>query len=102
MYHHNTLVIQLSQLGFVVIAGAYFGTMPTFMVESSSQHVRTTVVALGYNLTLGIVGGLTPAAASWLVHRTHNNLSPVIMITVASILSLIAILSFPETLEKEK
>jgi len=102
MYHHSTLVIQLSQLGFVVIAGAYFGTMPTFMVESSPQHVRTTVVALGYNLTLGIVGGLTPAAASWMVHRTHNDLSPVIMIMVASIISLIAILSLPETLQKEK
>jgi len=51
MYHHSTLVIQLSQVGFVVIAGAYFGTMPTFMVESSPQHVLTTVMALGYNLT---------------------------------------------------
>lgn len=101
MYHHSTLVIQMSQLGFVVIAGAYFGTMPTFMVESSPKHVRTTVVALGYNLTLGIIGGLTPAAASWMVHRTHNDLSPVIMIMGAAIVSLIAILSLPETLQKE-
>ena len=100
MYHHSTLTIHLSQLGFALIIGAYLGVMPAFMVELPSAHVRSTAIALGYNLTLGIIGGFTPFAASWLVHRTHNDIAPAYMIMAAAAISLIAILSMKETYRK--
>ena len=100
MYHHSTLTIHLSQLGFALIIGAYLGVMPAFMVELPSAHVRSTAIALGYNLTVGIIGGFTPFAASWLVHRTHNDIAPAYMIMAAAAISLIAILSMKETYRK--
>lgn len=101
MYHHSNLVIQLSQLGFSVIVGIFLGTMPAFIVETAPAHIRTSAVALGYNLTVGIIGGLTPLVATWLIHRTQNEITPAYMISGAAIISLVAILSMTETHKKE-
>jgi MHS family proline/betaine transporter-like MFS transporter len=59
----------------VLIVGLYAGALP----RRWSRRRRTGAlhaVALGYNIPLGIVGGLTPMAATWLVARTGDDLSP--------------------------
>ena len=43
---------------------------PTTIVETAPPPVRCTAVALGYNISLGVIGGLTPLVATWLVNRT--------------------------------
>ncbi len=101
MYHHSDWVVQLSQLGFSLIIGAFAGTMPSFMVETAPSHVRATAVALGYNLTLGVIGGLTPLVATWLIHRTENDLIPAFMIAAAAAISLIAMTFISETHNKD-
>ena len=42
----------------------------------------------------GIVGGLTPLVATWLVHRTDDDLSPAFMIMAAAVISFAAVLTF--------
>jgi hypothetical protein len=42
-------------------------------VETAPLPVRCTAVALGYNISLGVIGGLTPLVATWLVNRTEND-----------------------------
>ena len=59
--------------------------------------MRCTAIALGYNVTLGVVGGLSPLVATWLVERTDNDYSPAFMIMVAAAISFLAILTFKET-----
>jgi MFS transporter, MHS family, proline/betaine transporter len=59
--------------------------------------VRCTAIALGYNVTLGVVGGLSPLVATWLVARTHNDYGPAFMIMAAAAISFLAILTFKET-----
>jgi MHS family proline/betaine transporter-like MFS transporter len=58
--------------------------------------VRCTAIALGYNVTLGIVGGLSPLVATWLVARTADQLAPAFMIMIAAAVSFLAVLSFRE------
>jgi MHS family proline/betaine transporter-like MFS transporter len=48
-------------------------------------------------LTAGVIGGFTPFAASWIVHRTGNDISPAYMIMGAAAMSLVAILSMKES-----
>jgi hypothetical protein len=48
---------------------------------------------LGYNITLGTAGGLSPMVATWLVSRTHDDLSPAFMIMFAGAISIITLLS---------
>jgi len=97
LHHHSTTAILAGQAGFVLIVGFYGGTLPAALVEAVPHRVRCTVVALGYNIPLGIIGGLTPMAATWLVARTGDDLSPAYMIVAAAAVSTIALLFGPET-----
>ena len=60
-------------------------------------RVRCTAVGLGYNITLGTIGGMTPLAATWLVQRTGDELAPAFLIMAAAVITLAAILCLPET-----
>ena len=44
-----------------------------------------------------VIGGLTPIAATWLVARTGDDLSPAYMIMAAAAVSTVALLFVPET-----
>jgi MHS family proline/betaine transporter-like MFS transporter len=87
----------LGQLGFVLCVGAFIGCQPAIMAEAAPAGVRCTAIALGFNVTTGIAGGLTPLAATWLVARTANDYSPAFMIMAAASVSFLALLTFRET-----
>jgi MFS transporter, MHS family, proline/betaine transporter len=87
----------LGQLGFVLAVAAYSGAQPVIMVEAAPGVVRCTAIAIGYNVTLGLIGGLSPLAATWLVERTTNDLSPAFMIMAAAAISFLTLLTFKET-----
>ena len=97
MHSANPAIVLLGQLGFVLSVGTFIGCQPAVMVEAVPWQVRCTAIALGYNVTLGVVGGLSPLVATWLVVRTENNYSPAFMIMAAAAISFIAILNFKET-----
>ena len=93
---HPTLIL-LGQLGFVLSVGGFIGGQPALMVEAVPAEIRCTAIALGYNVTLGVLGGFSPLVATWLVHRTANDYSPAFMIMAAAAISFAAILKFDET-----
>jgi MHS family proline/betaine transporter-like MFS transporter len=97
MHHSSQVLVQLCQLGFAVIIGIYLGSSPAFMVETAPARIRSTSIALGYNLTPGIVGGLTPLTATWLVHQTHSAVAPAFMIIAAALISFITLMFMKET-----
>jgi MFS transporter, MHS family, proline/betaine transporter len=67
------------------------------MVEAAPARVRCTAVALGYNICLGIIGGFTPLVATWLVHRTGNEIVPAFLVMAAAAVTFISVLTFRET-----
>src|SRR5882724_7697843 len=97
MHSADSAVVLLGQLGFVLAIGAFNGCQPVLMVEAVPAKVRCTAIALGYNVTLGVIGGLSPLVATWLVERTANNYSPAFMIMAAAAVSFLALLTFKET-----
>ncbi len=97
MLHNSIWMIVLGQFGFVIAVGAFLGTQPATMVEATPPEVRCTAIALGYNVTLGVIGGLSPLVATWLVHRTGDNLSPAYLLMAAAAVSFPVILLFRET-----
>ena len=97
MHHESTLLIMAAQFGFVLAIGMFGAVLPVIMVELTPPSVRCTAIALGYNVPLGIIGGLTPLAATWLVHRTGNDLSPAYMLMAASAVARITLLLSKES-----
>jgi MHS family proline/betaine transporter-like MFS transporter len=100
MHSANPAIVLLGQLGFVLSVGTFCGCQPTVMVEAVPAKVRCTAIALGYNVTLGLVGGLSPLIATWLVERTGNDYSPGFMIMAAAAVSFLALLTYQETYRK--
>jgi MHS family proline/betaine transporter-like MFS transporter len=96
MHSDQRLWVQLGQLGFVLSVGMFLGAQPTLMVEEVPAAIRCTAIALGYNVTLGIVGGLSPLAATWLVERTADDLVPGYMVMAAAAVSFLSVLGFSE------
>jgi MHS family proline/betaine transporter-like MFS transporter len=95
--HPSGIFAQLGQLGFVLIVGIYCGAQPAIMVETAPLRVRCTAVALGYNISLGVIGGLTPLVATWLVSRTGDEIAPAFVIMAAAAVTFATLLQFRET-----
>ena len=96
MLHDNLTLVVAGQFGMVLLVGPPLGIQPAFMVEATPPAARCTTIALGFNTTFGIVGGLTPLVATWLVHRTADDLSPAFMIMGAAVISFASVLTFKE------
>ena len=95
--HPSAWLAQLGQLGLVLTVGLYGGTQPALLVEAAPLRVRCTAVSLGYNISFGVIGGLTPLVASWLVARTGEEIAPGFLMMVAAAVTFLTILRFPET-----
>jgi len=97
MHHPSADLAVWGQLGLALIVGLFSGALPGAMVESAPPSVRCTTVALGYNVSLGVFGGLSPLAAAWLVGHTGDQLAPAFLIMATAVITLLFVLRMPET-----
>ena len=67
------------------------------MVEAFPGHVRCSALSISYNLCSGILGGTTPMVLTFLVERTHDDLSPAYYMMASALVSLVVILRLRET-----
>jgi MHS family proline/betaine transporter-like MFS transporter len=95
--HYSVVDAQLGQLGLMLTVGLFCGVQPTIMVEAAPPRVRCTAVALGYNICLGTIGGVTPLVATWLVQRTGNEITPALLVMAAAAVTFATVLTFRET-----
>ena len=77
MHHPDPALVLLGQLGFVLV-GRHLRrhASPRSWSRPSPPAVRCTAIALGYNVTLGLVGGISPLVATWLVAPHRQRLQP--------------------------
>jgi len=77
------------QLGLVVLVGAC-GVLPATMVEAVGARVRVSAIAVACNVSMGIIGGLSPLVATWLIATTGDPLSPAVFVAASAALSFVA------------
>jgi MHS family proline/betaine transporter-like MFS transporter len=89
------------QLGFSICIGLFGGALPVTMVEVTPRAVRCSAISIGYNLSVGLLGGLSPLVATWLIQRTHDDLSPAFYVMGAALISLVAAVNLPRKARAE-
>lgn len=71
--------------------GLYCGVPYALMSELLPTRVRSTGIALGYNIPVALFGGTAPFIASWLIANTGNVSSPSWFFAVTAAVSLIGL-----------
>lgn len=98
MVHHPVFsMVLFGQMGFALLIGLFLGVTPVTMVENCPGRVRCTTLSVGYNLCLGLIGGTTPVVTTYLIERSHDDLSPAYYVMLAAAVSAGVVFSLPET-----
>lgn len=85
------------QLGFAMLIAMFKGTEAAASAEAFAKGMRCSGVALSHNLCTALFGGTAPMAATYLVQRTQNDMSPSIYLMVAALVSALFIFTLGET-----
>lgn len=89
------LNILIAQVVLAMILGWYLAPMPAMLVEVFPTSIRYTGMSLSYNCC-AILGGLTPAAAEWLINTTGSTISTMWIIIASGVLSFIALVIYKD------
>ena len=81
-----------AQLTFALFMSGTAAPLPAAMVEMFPARTRFSGVAIGYNITLGVVGGTAPLVSTWLVSLTGDIAAPAYYLIALALVSFTAAL----------
>ncbi|WP_017801320.1 MFS transporter [Winslowiella toletana] len=93
-----TSVGAMSMLGIFV--ALFNGGCGAAMVELFPTAIRYGSIAIAYNMTVALFGGVTPLASASLISFTGDPLSPAYYVMATAVISFIAVLMCKETAGK--
>ncbi|MFF7710841.1 MFS transporter [Pseudomonas sp. NPDC007930] len=82
----------IMQLLLCSAIGGIFGPSPTTLAEQFPIEVRSTGVAVGYNMAAMLFGGFAPLIATWLTKVLQTPVAPAFYVLGACALALLSIL----------
>lgn len=82
----------VGQIALGLILAVPLGVAPALFTELFPEEDRLTGYSIVLNAGLGVVGGLTPMLASWLILTTGSALAPVGVLAPAAVLGAVALL----------
>lgn len=91
------LAVVLVQVTLGVMLALLCGTYPAALSEIFPTHVRTTLMSVGYGLSVAIFGGFAPFSATWLVEATGSPVAPAVYVMAAAVISGLVVLRLRET-----
>jgi MFS transporter, MHS family, proline/betaine transporter len=97
LHHSDSSVIFFGQSGFAVLSACFWGVIPATMVELVPYRFRCTVLSVGYNTGMAVLGGLTPMVAVYTVERSEYDLSPASLLMVVAAVSFFVVISLRES-----
>ncbi|MBT5374071.1 MAG: MFS transporter, partial [Rhodospirillaceae bacterium] len=100
IHHQNMWMILAGQMGFAILIGLSFGVNPAALVEMVPARIRCSTLSIAYNACLAIFGGTTPLVATYLIHRTNDDLTPAYMVMAVAAVTTLVVLTIKETARK--
>lgn len=76
-----------------VIVACIVGPMGALLVKMFATGVRTTGVAIAYNISFGVFGGLAPVVVTALMRHGHDVAAPAWYLMAAAIVSLLSLVT---------
>ena len=83
----NLIIVQVILCGLL---GALFGPLTTAMAEQFPAGVRSTALAVAYNVTVMVFGGFAQFIVTWLIHATGSPVAPVFYVIFGAVMGLLA------------
>ena len=80
----------IMQLILCSAVGAYFGPFSAALAEQFPAGLRSTALAIGYNLAVVLFGGFAPLTVTWLTRQTGELAAPFLYVFCASAAGLFA------------
>jgi MHS family proline/betaine transporter-like MFS transporter len=87
--------ILAGQSGLAILIGMAGGGLPAAMAELTPWRVRCSVLSVGYNVGMALLGGTTPMVATWLLARTGHDLAPAVYLSVMAAFAFVGALFLP-------
>ena len=69
--------LMIMQIALCSLLGAFYGPQATVLVEQFPTRIRSTGLAIPYNLGVMIFGGFAQFFVTWLIHATGSPIAPV-------------------------
>jgi MHS family proline/betaine transporter-like MFS transporter len=88
----GVVAVIVGQLSMGVVLAVPLGVAPALFTELFPEEDRLTGYSIVFNVGLGIVGGLTPMLASWLILSTGLDLAPVGVLATAAAVGVAGLL----------
>jgi MFS transporter, MHS family, proline/betaine transporter len=88
----SVLVLTLVQVVLGIQMAFYFGPLPALLTFMYPTQVRTTGLAISYNLGVTLFGGFAPIVLTWLIAASGSLLSPSYYFMAVAVVSIIGLL----------
>jgi nitrate/nitrite transporter NarK len=85
MHHHDAWVDLLAELGFVLLLVPFMASSPAGLCALLPKGVRCTVLSVGFNLSMGLLGGTTPLVVEYMRKTTHQDMTPALYLVAGAV-----------------
>lgn len=101
LYNEATLThLIVAQCLLCLFLGAFFGPVSTALAEQFPAKVRSTGLAVAYNVAVMLFGGFAPFIVTWLIETTGVAIAPVFYLIGGTVIGLIAAFNLVESAEE--
>lgn len=90
----------LVQIAFCFMLSGVFGVLSTVLAEQFPTRLRSTGLALPYNLAVMLFGGFAPMIVTWLIGALNSPIAPAYYLIFGSIVGLLATFALNENFKK--
>jgi MFS family permease len=77
-----------AQIVALTLMGLLVGPAPGMLAALFPVEVRSTGMAISYNVAVTVFGGSAPLTLTWMIHATNSNLVPAFYVIAAGMLSI--------------
>jgi len=96
----NILAATIAMILLGLFMAAYDGASSAAMAELFPTNIRYGSMAIAYNLSVAVFGGITPYFATFLIVSSGNRFAPAFYVMAAAAVTLVVVLRARETFKR--